>query len=63
MPVRAGSAAPDFTLPGTGGRNYSLSEYRGKTVVLVFYPGDNTPVCAAGGYRNPATPAPYSSSL
>ena len=45
MPVRAGSAAPDFTLPGTGGRDYTLSEYRGTAVVLVFYPGDNTPVC------------------
>ena len=45
MPVRVGSPAPDFTLPGTGGRNYSLSEYRGAPVVLVFYPGDNTPVC------------------
>jgi thioredoxin-dependent peroxiredoxin len=43
--VRSGSPAPDFTLPGTGGREYSLSEYRGAPVVLVFYPGDNTPVC------------------
>jgi peroxiredoxin Q/BCP len=40
-----GDVAPDFTLPGTGGRSYSLSEYRGQPVVLVFYPGDNTPVC------------------
>jgi peroxiredoxin Q/BCP len=40
-----GDTAPDFTLPGTGGRSYSLSEYRGQPVVLVFYPGDNTPVC------------------
>ena len=45
MPVRMGSRAPEFTLPGTGGRDYSLSEYRGGPVVLVFYPGDNTPVC------------------
>jgi len=45
MVVRAGSPAPDFTLPGTGGRDYSLSDYRGGPVVLVFYPGDNTPVC------------------
>ena len=43
--VRTGDAAPDFTLPGTGGREYSLAEFRGKPVVLVFYPGDNTPVC------------------
>jgi thioredoxin-dependent peroxiredoxin len=45
-----GEPAPDFTLPGTDGtpeghRHYSLSELRGRPVVLVFYPGDNTPVC------------------
>jgi peroxiredoxin Q/BCP len=40
-----GDAAPDFTLPGTGGRDYTLSEFRGQPVVLVFYPGDDTPVC------------------
>ena len=45
MPANLGEAAPDFDLPGTGGRNYSLREYRGQPVVLVFYPGDNTPVC------------------
>ena len=45
MPPRIGDQASDFDLPGTGGRNYSLSEYRGQPVVLVFYPGDNTPVC------------------
>src|SRR5206468_363015 len=48
--VRVGQAAPSFTLPGTdsteaGRRDYSLEEYRGQPVVLVFYPGDNTPVC------------------
>jgi peroxiredoxin Q/BCP len=43
--VSLGDDAPDFTLPGTGGRSYSLSEYRGQPVVLVFYPGDHTPVC------------------
>jgi peroxiredoxin Q/BCP len=42
--------APDFTLPGTDGtpdghRNHTLSQYRGKPVVLVFYPADNSPVC------------------
>ncbi|MGI8794530.1 MAG: peroxiredoxin [Acidimicrobiales bacterium] len=41
----AGAPAPDFTLAGTGDRDYTLSEYRGNPVVLVFYPGDNTPVC------------------
>ena len=43
--ITVGDTAPDFTLPGTGERSYSLSEYRGQPVVLVFYPGDNTPVC------------------
>jgi thioredoxin-dependent peroxiredoxin len=45
MALGIGDAAPDFTLPGTGGRSYTLSEYRGQPVVLVFYPGDDTPVC------------------
>lgn len=40
-----GDPAPAFTLPGTGGRDYSLSEFAGRPVVLVFYPGDDTPVC------------------
>ncbi|MFM9084304.1 MAG: peroxiredoxin [Actinomycetota bacterium] len=45
MAVAAGDKAPDFTLPGTGGRSYSLSEFAGRPVVLVFYPGDDTAVC------------------
>ena len=45
MPVGVGDEAPPFTLPGTGGREYSLADYAGQPVVLVFYPGDNTPVC------------------
>ena len=45
MPPQVGDTAPDFELPGTGGRSYSLAEYRGHPVVLVFYPGDSTPVC------------------
>jgi thioredoxin-dependent peroxiredoxin len=43
--VGVGDRAPDFDLPGTGDRRYTLAEYRGRPVVLVFYPGDNTPVC------------------
>jgi thioredoxin-dependent peroxiredoxin len=43
--VSVGDAAPDFTLPATGDRNVSLSDYAGQPVVLVFYPGDDTPVC------------------
>jgi thioredoxin-dependent peroxiredoxin len=41
----AGDAAPDFKLPGTGGETYSLADFRGRPVVIVFYPGDDTPVC------------------
>jgi peroxiredoxin len=37
--------APEFTLQGTGGSDYSLSQFRGQPVVIVFYPGDDTPVC------------------
>jgi thioredoxin-dependent peroxiredoxin len=43
--VGVGDVAPDFSLEGTGDRTYSLSDYAGQPVVLVFYPGDNTPVC------------------
>jgi peroxiredoxin len=48
MAVTAGDPAPDFSLAGTHNgvrRTYTLGELRGHTVVLVFYPGDNTPVC------------------
>ena len=45
MSLGVGDRAPDFSLPGTGGRDYSLSEFSGRPVVLVFYPGDDTPVC------------------
>ena len=41
---RVGEAAPDFELPGTDGP-FRLSDHRGERVVLLFYPGDNTPVC------------------
>ena len=39
-----GDPAPDFELHGTDGR-FRLSDHRGERVVLLFYPGDNTPVC------------------
>jgi thioredoxin-dependent peroxiredoxin len=41
---QAGDPAPDFELQGTAGR-FRLSDHRGERVVLLFYPGDNTPVC------------------
>jgi peroxiredoxin Q/BCP len=40
-----GDPAPDFELPGTGGRTYRLADYRGRNLVLAFYPGDATAVC------------------
>jgi peroxiredoxin Q/BCP len=43
--VDAGDTAPDFELPGTGGKTYKLSDYRGRKLVLAFYPGDFTAVC------------------
>ncbi|MHB8243365.1 MAG: peroxiredoxin [Solirubrobacteraceae bacterium] len=43
---QVGEQAPDFELPGTDG-SFRLSEHRGERVVLLFYPGDNTPVCKA----------------
>jgi thioredoxin-dependent peroxiredoxin len=47
-----GAPAPDFTLPGivlsgtdVERRDFTLSEHRGKPIVIAFYPGDDTPVC------------------
>ncbi|MGC1166149.1 MAG: peroxiredoxin [Solirubrobacterales bacterium] len=40
-----GDPAPDFELPGTGDKTYRLSDYRGRRLVLAFYPGDFTAVC------------------
>lgn len=57
MAIGIGDKAPDFTLPGTGGMSYSLSSFRGQPVVLVFYPGDDTPVCTKqlNSYNNELT--------
>ncbi|MEA3217990.1 MAG: hypothetical protein QOJ19_4146 [Acidimicrobiia bacterium] len=50
MSLGVGDQAPDFELEGTDGtfsgrRRYRLSDFRGRPVVLIFYPGDDTPVC------------------
>ncbi len=45
MSISVGDRAPAFTLPSTGGTPVSLSDFAGRPVVLVFYPGDDTPVC------------------
>lgn len=43
--LEVGVKAPDFTLPDQNGNMHSLSDYRGKKVILYFYPKDNTPGC------------------
>jgi peroxiredoxin Q/BCP len=45
--MKTGEIASEFTLKDGDGTGWSLSDHRGKTVVLLFYPGDNTPVCTA----------------
>lgn len=40
-----GDQAPDFSLPGDGGKTLALSDFKGKKVVLYFYPKDDTPGC------------------
>jgi peroxiredoxin Q/BCP len=44
-PLTAGTPAPDFSLPDQNGNTVSLSALHGHNVVLVFYPGDDTPGC------------------
>ncbi len=43
--LNTGDTAPDFTLKDGNGSDWTLSDHRGKVVVLMFYPGDDTPVC------------------
>ena len=43
--LEVGTKVPDFTLPDQNGNMHSLSDYRGKKVILYFYPKDNTPGC------------------
>jgi peroxiredoxin len=43
--IEPGSPAPDFTLPDQDGNKVSLGDFRGRTLVLVFYPSDFSPVC------------------
>jgi peroxiredoxin Q/BCP len=42
---QVGSPAPDFSLLDGDGQNWRLSDHQGKVVVLLFYPGDETPIC------------------
>ena len=43
--LETGTKAPDFELPDQNGQIHRLSDYRGKKVILYFYPKDNTPGC------------------
>ena len=43
--LNVGDRAPDFELPGTGEKTYRLADYRGRKLVIAFYPGDFTPTC------------------
>jgi thioredoxin-dependent peroxiredoxin len=49
-----GRQAPDFTLQGSDGKAHTLKQYAGKTVIIYFYPKDNTPGCTkeACGFRD-----------
>jgi len=46
MPIQVGEKAPDFTLSGHDDKEYKLSHYRGKTVLLAFYPADFSTTCS-----------------
>jgi peroxiredoxin len=45
QPLPPGTPAPDFTLPVTADQKITLSDFRGKSVILAFYPADWSPVC------------------
>lgn len=45
--LKEGDKAPEFTATDQNGKNVSLSDFRGKTVILYFYPKDDTPGCTA----------------
>ena len=47
--VEINKSVTNFSLPGTGGTEFSLSNFLGKTVVLYFYPRDSTPGCTNEG--------------
>lgn len=54
MTLKPGDSAPDFSLPDATGNLIHLSDFRGKWVVLYFYPRDSTPGCTkeACGFRD-----------
>ena len=54
MSLEVGQSAPAFSLAGSDGKSHTLKDYAGKTVVLYFYPKDDTPGCTkeACGFRD-----------
>lgn len=52
--IAEGQAAPEFELQGSDGRTHRLADYRGRNVIIYFYPRDNTPGCTkeACGFRD-----------
>jgi thioredoxin-dependent peroxiredoxin len=49
MALDIGDKLPDLTLPATGGRDIALKSFKGKALVVYFYPKDNTPGCTQEG--------------
>ncbi|MEQ1438690.1 peroxiredoxin [Fontimonas sp. SYSU GA230001] len=49
MTLQIGDPLPDLDLPATGGRNLRLTSFKGKALVIYFYPKDNTPGCTQEG--------------
>lgn len=47
--VSLGEKVPDFSLPATGDQSISLKQFKGKNVVIYFYPKDSTPGCTSEG--------------
>ena len=47
--MKAGNKVPKLKLPATGGKDISLADYKGKALIVYFYPKDNTPGCTQEG--------------